>query len=162
MKTKSINQTVMAALAVVTLLASVSSVAGLWAVTHLGGCLTDTLRSAKVLTELLLADNNARREETRQYGDNELRTVAKGLGMDPTQSRFPAAKRDRGQDESSLVIAVDHNACILCDRCIRGCNEVRHNEVIGRMGKGYTSRIAFDERWDPWPNEEEAREESRL
>jgi len=37
MKTKSINQSVMAALAVVTLLASVSSSAGLWAVTHLGG-----------------------------------------------------------------------------------------------------------------------------
>src|SRR4051812_32314071 len=101
-------------------------------------------RSVKVLTELLLADNNAKREETRQYGDNELRTIAKSFGMDPNKSRFPAAKRDRGQDESSLVIAVDHNACILCDRCIRGCNEVRHNEVIGRMGKGYTARIAFD------------------
>jgi len=50
MKTKSINQSVMAALAIVTLLASVSSAAGLWAVTHLGGGLTDTLRSAKVLT----------------------------------------------------------------------------------------------------------------
>src|SRR5262249_1542902 len=47
-------------------------------------------------------------------------------------------------DESSMVIAVDHNACILCDRCIRGCNEVRHNEVIGRAGKGYKAHIAFD------------------
>ena len=50
MQLKSINQKVMAALAAVTVLASVSSAAGLWAVTHLGGGLTDTLRSAKVLT----------------------------------------------------------------------------------------------------------------
>ncbi len=46
--------------------------------------------------------------------------------------------------DSSLVIAVDHNACILCDRCVRGCNDIRDNQVIGRMGKGYQARIAFD------------------
>ena len=43
-----------------------------------------------------------------------------------------------------MVIAVDHNACILCDRCIRACNDIRNNQVIGRTGKGYQSRIAFD------------------
>lgn len=77
--------------------------------------------SVKVLTELLLADNNVRRDESRQYADNELRTIAKQFGLDPTRSRFPAMKKERGQDESSLVIAVDHNACILCDRCVRAC-----------------------------------------
>jgi CRP-like cAMP-binding protein/Fe-S-cluster-containing hydrogenase component 2 len=100
--------------------------------------------SVKILTELLLADNNVRRDETRQYADNELRTIAKNFGLDPTKSRFPAMKKDRGVDESSLVIAVDHNACILCDRCVRACGEVKHNEIIGRSGKGYTARIAFD------------------
>src|SRR6185369_8474891 len=40
--------------------------------------------------------------------------------------------------------AVDHDACILCDRCIRGCDEVRSNFVLGRMGKGYAADIAFD------------------
>lgn len=100
--------------------------------------------SVKILTELLLADNNVRRDESRQYADNELRTIAKNFGLDPTRSRFPPMEKPRGQDESSLVIAVDHNACILCDRCVRACGEVKHNEIIGRMGKGYTARIAFD------------------
>jgi CRP-like cAMP-binding protein/Fe-S-cluster-containing hydrogenase component 2 len=100
--------------------------------------------SVKILTELLLADNNVRRDETRQYADNELRTIAKSLNLDANRSRFPAMKQDRGQDESSLVIAVDHNACILCDRCVRACGEIKHNEIIGRMGKGYTARISFD------------------
>ena len=55
-------------------------------------------------------------------------------------------ERERPRDDSSLVIAVDHNACILCDRCIRGCDEIQNNDVIGRTGKGYAARIAFDGR----------------
>ena len=42
------------------------------------------------------------------------------------------------------MIAVDHEACILCDRCIRGCDEIRHNDVLGRRGKGFMAGIAFD------------------
>src|SRR5262245_21656881 len=100
--------------------------------------------SVKVLTQLLLSDHDRPREMNKQYGDNELRTIAKQFGIDPDHSPFPRSVQDRGQDDSSLVIAVDHNACILCDRCIRGCNEIRNNQVIGRMNKGYKSRIAFD------------------
>ncbi|MFW6084263.1 MAG: 2Fe-2S iron-sulfur cluster-binding protein, partial [Gemmatimonadota bacterium] len=47
-------------------------------------------------------------------------------------------------DQSSHVIRVDHQACILCDRCIRACDDVQVNNVIGRTGKGYETRIAFD------------------
>ena len=51
---------------------------------------------------------------------------------------------NRPTDTSSPVIAVDHQACILCDRCIRACDDIQVNEVIGRTGKGYTTRIGFD------------------
>ncbi len=100
--------------------------------------------AVKILTELLLADHSTPREAHKEYGDNELRTIAKNFGMNPQASRFPRSGKDRGHDESSVVIAVDHNACILCDRCTRGCNEIRNNQVLSRMGKGYTARIAFD------------------
>jgi CRP-like cAMP-binding protein/formate hydrogenlyase subunit 6/NADH:ubiquinone oxidoreductase subunit I len=63
-----------------------------------------------------------------------------GLG----QSRFPRRTTPRGHDDSSLAIQVDHEACILCDRCIRGCDEIRHNWVLARRGKGYQAGIAFD------------------
>ena len=33
---------------------------------------------------------------------------------------------------------MDFDACIFCDRCIRGCSEIRDNFVLGRMGKGST------------------------
>jgi CRP-like cAMP-binding protein/Fe-S-cluster-containing hydrogenase component 2 len=100
--------------------------------------------SIKILTELLLADHEVPREAHKEYGDNELRTVAKNLGLNPYGSRFPKSGRDRGHDESSVVIAVDHNACILCDRCVRSCNDIRDNQIIGRTGKGYKTHIAFD------------------
>ena len=47
-------------------------------------------------------------------------------------------------DDTSPLIHVDPNACILCDRCSRACTDVKQNFVIGRTGKGYTTRIGFD------------------
>jgi CRP-like cAMP-binding protein/formate hydrogenlyase subunit 6/NADH:ubiquinone oxidoreductase subunit I len=104
---------------------------------------SDRVQAAvRTLTELLLTDHERPRDPNRQYGENELETLSRRLGV--TSTRFPRAAVERGRDDSSLVIAVDHNACILCDRCVRACNEIRHNEVIGRAGKGYAARIAFD------------------
>mgnify|MGYP006280635671 FL=1 len=101
-------------------------------------------KAVGILTELLLADTQVPRGAHLQ-GGNELHALAEGLGIDPAKPpRFPLTVRDRGRDESSLVIAVDHSACILCDRCVRGCNEIRNNQVLGRAGKGYGARVAFD------------------
>jgi formate dehydrogenase major subunit len=57
----------------------------------------------------------------------------------------PVTDRLTLKDPSSKVIAVDHAACILCDRCIRACDRVQVNEVIGRGGKGYGAHIVFDD-----------------
>lgn len=44
----------------------------------------------------------------------------------------------------SPPFVVDHNNCVLCDRCIRSCSDVKPFQVIGRSGKGGSTRIAFD------------------
>ena len=75
-------------------------------------------------------------------GDCELETLAKRENI--VQPRFARRTTGRGKDNSSLSIAVDFDACILCDRCIRGCDEIKNNFVLGRMGKGYAAGIAFD------------------
>lgn len=59
-------------------------------------------------------------------------------------SSFILQPSDLPSDVSSPVIAVDHSACILCDRCVRACDDLQSNEVIGRSGKGHTAQIAFD------------------
>ena len=92
-------------------------------------------RSRRTLIELLMSDHPSPCARQRQSNDCELETLARLEGI--TQPRFPRRLSPRGQDNSSLVIAVDHEACILCDRCIRGCDEIRQNNVLGRRGKGF-------------------------
>ena len=99
------------------------------------------------LLELLLADYPADATDRLKTGRDELAelAVAYGIEWDGTaQVGGIPAGGGRPSDESSPVIHVNHQACILCDRCIRACDDVQVNEVIGRTGKGYETRIAFD------------------
>jgi len=104
---------------------------------------SDSVKKARrTLVELLMADHPSPCLRQRQSHDCELEELAQAEGI--AQSRYPKRNSVRGRDDSSAVIHVDLDACILCDRCIRGCNEVRDNQVLGRMGKGYNAGIAFD------------------
>ncbi len=98
--------------------------------------------SVSLLTELLMTDHPSPCAKHAASHDCELEVLAEAVGFHET--RFPRRVEPKPKDDSSFVIAVDHNACIMCDRCVRGCNEIRNNQVIGRMGKGYEARISFD------------------
>lgn len=99
-------------------------------------------RARRTLYELLLADHPSPCARQAATGDCELEFQARVAGVE-TQ-RFVARPSARGIDDSSAIITVDHSACILCDRCIRGCSEIKQNFVIGRTGKGAEAAIAFD------------------
>jgi formate dehydrogenase major subunit len=101
-------------------------------------------RSRTGLIELLLADQPDRDRDPKQTktGDNELLALADKY--DVTKENGLPVGSGRGTDTSSPVISVDHDACILCDRCVRACDDIQGNDVIGRSGKGYGTRIAFD------------------
>ncbi len=99
-------------------------------------------RSRRMLVELLMADHPTPCARQQQLGTCDLEGLASRYGLAP--SRFATRASTNGLDVSSPVIAVDHNACILCDRCIRACDEIQVNEVIGRHGKGFLAKIGFD------------------
>ncbi|MGH3549209.1 MAG: molybdopterin-dependent oxidoreductase, partial [Pseudonocardiaceae bacterium] len=102
-------------------------------------------RSRATLTELLIADQPPRDADPKQTttGDNMLLALADRYGVSREATALPCGS-GRGIDTSNPVIAVDHDACILCDRCTRACDDIQGNDVIGRSGKGYRTRIAFD------------------
>src|SRR3954471_23769236 len=118
-------------------------------------------KAVNVMTELLTADHlkdapaPAPAAELAPF--NELKQIADQCGL--KGSRFsldvlqtpPVRKQPTGRggmrgplDVSSPVWVVDHSACILCERCMRACDEVKQNNVIGRTGKGRTAGISFD------------------
>jgi Fe-S-cluster-containing hydrogenase component 2/CRP-like cAMP-binding protein len=108
----------------------------------------------KTLVELLMSDHPSPCErEQKQEGACELERWAKELGVG--KPAFPARSREQVEvnkkgvaknavDHSNPAIRIDHAACVVCDRCVRACSDIRGNYVIGRMGKGAGTSISFD------------------
>jgi len=102
-------------------------------------------RNRAQLTELLLADQPPVEEDPKETttADNELLLLVRQYGLAQDELDVPC-DAGRGEDRSNPVISVNHDACILCDRCVRACDDIQGNDVIGRFGKGYETRIGFD------------------
>ncbi|WP_339742354.1 cyclic nucleotide-binding domain-containing protein [uncultured Rubinisphaera sp.] len=104
-------------------------------------------RLGGLAVELLMSDqaNPQRHLQVEDKQLPELYKLARQVDV-PATPRFPrsSSHATRTVDTSSSMIKVDHGACIMCDRCIRGCTDVKHNNVIGRTGSGYQTRISFD------------------
>src|SRR3990170_4921454 len=100
-------------------------------------------RARKVPLELLLADHPRPCEKARLDPDGcelerHARTYRVGSG------RFPASDGGTRPDPSNPAILFDPIACIDCYRCVRACDEVQVNDVIGIAGRGSGARIIFD------------------
>ena len=93
----------------------------------------------RMVMEMLVADQPAR--ETAHDPDSKFWAWADAMGV--TDSRFPA--RDKIEcDSSHVAIAVNLDACIHCNLCVRACREVQVNDVIGMAYRGHGSKIVFD------------------
>src|SRR6516225_3545687 len=101
---------------------------------------TDRAKTArKMVTELLLTDQPAR--ELAHDPGSELWKIATRLEI--AQGRFPR-RQTPASDRSHPAMAVNLDACIHCNLCVRACREVQVNDVIGMAGRGYAEKIVFD------------------
>jgi formate dehydrogenase major subunit len=95
----------------------------------------------KLVMELLVADQPPRTEA--HDADSKFWHWAEAL--DVTESRFPARSDGRpAPDRSHGAMAVNLDACIQCNLCVRACREVQGNDVIGMAFRGHHSEIVFD------------------
>jgi formate dehydrogenase major subunit len=95
--------------------------------------------SRKMVFELLLADQPAR--ETAPDPQSKFWAWTDRMGI--ATSRFPE-DRSYAPDRSHTAMAVNLDACIQCNLCVRACREVQVNDVIGMAGRGHLEKIVFD------------------
>jgi len=69
----------------------------------------------------------------------ELQKVAAYLGI--TERRFRRTAEPRPVDESNPFFKLDHNYCIMCQRCTRACDEVTVVNAIEVLDRGPRSKI---------------------
>src|ERR1700674_53205 len=63
--------------------------------------------------------------------------------LEVSDSRFPR-RPPAAPDRSHPAMAVQLDACIHCNLCVRACREVQVNDVIGMAGRGWHEKIVFD------------------
>src|SRR5215831_13744827 len=102
---------------------------------------TDRAKTARrMVAELLLADQPG--QELAHDPDSELWQTVKRQNIDGG-GRFPRDARP-APDRSHPAMAVNLDACIHCNLCVRACREVQVNDVIGMAGRGHQAKIVFD------------------
>jgi formate dehydrogenase major subunit len=93
----------------------------------------------RMVTELLLADQPPR--DVAHDPDSELWQIVARQKLE--QGRFPR-RAPPVPDRSHPAMAVNLDACIHCNLCVRACREVQVNDVIGMAGRGHSEKIVFD------------------
>jgi formate dehydrogenase major subunit len=93
----------------------------------------------RMVAELLLADQPD--EKHAHDPDSELWKIVKRQNI--AAGRFPK-RAAPVPDRSHVAMAVNLDACIHCNLCVRACREVQVNDVIGMAGRGHTEKIVFD------------------
>jgi formate dehydrogenase major subunit len=105
-------------------------------------------KSQKLVIEMLLSDMPEQGykwigdDATRQHG--ELSDWAARLGVTVRPELKALTREQPPCDMSHPAMAVNLDACIQCNRCVRACREEQVNDVIGYAFRGSHSAIVFD------------------
>src|ERR1700752_4642852 len=95
----------------------------------------------KMVFELLIADQPDRNTAAHDPASKFWNWADR---IEIATSRLPSRERDPAPDRSHVAMAVNLDACILCNLCVRACREVQVNDVIGMAGRGHNEKIVFD------------------
>jgi formate dehydrogenase major subunit len=106
------------------------------------------VRSQKMVLEMLLADMPDEgykwNEGNKASPHGELSDWATRMNV-TARPELKALRREQPKaDVSHPAMAVNLDACIQCNRCVRACREEQVNDVIGYAKRGPHSEIVFD------------------
>jgi predicted molibdopterin-dependent oxidoreductase YjgC len=108
---------------------------------------TDTERvldARRFVVELLLSCHPLDCLTCDKGGDCALQNLAYDLGV--TGTRTKGEMHDYRVDTSNPFIVRDYNKCILCQRCVRTCDEIQGIQAIKNSYRGFDTKVttAFD------------------
>jgi bidirectional [NiFe] hydrogenase diaphorase subunit len=101
----------------------------------------------KMIVELMFTERNHICSVCVSNGHCELQTMAQTLNIDHVRFpyRYPKVEVDASHDR----FVVDHNRCILCQRCVRVCDEIEGAHTWDVMGRGIEAQVVTDLN-QPW------------
>ena len=105
-------------------------------------CNERIIESRRTILEFLFAERNHNCMICAQSGDCELQKLAYELHMDHLS--VPASFDEFPTDVTSDYLALDHNRCILCGRCVRACQEISGARVLNFNNRGPHNLIGLD------------------
>ena len=95
----------------------------------------ETMR--RTLVDLLLSEHNCDCITCDASGRCELEELAHRYALDRRNRKFTAVPRPLPPlDDSSPVLVYDPSKCVLCERCIKGCDEIQGKEIISTAHRG--------------------------
>jgi len=109
---------------------------------------TETLsKYRKMVLEMLFSERNHVCAVCVSNGNCDLQQLA--ADHDVTHVQFPYLYPHATVDASHDWFAMDHNRCILCQRCVRVCDEIEGAHTWDVSGRGVESRVITDLN-QPW------------
>ncbi|MBW1779408.1 MAG: molybdopterin-dependent oxidoreductase [Deltaproteobacteria bacterium] len=100
------------------------------------------IESRRTILEYLLAERNHNCMFCPQSGNCELQELAYELQVDHLS--VPSSFDAFPTDITSEYLAIDHNRCILCGRCVRACQEISGAHVLNFNNRGPHNLIGLD------------------
>lgn len=98
-------------------------------------------KARREILEFLLFAYHDSGYQDGQKGETQFMHWVRHFGLDPATSQSPSPRYPVNSDPNP-VVWVDLNKCILCNRCIRACEEVQGRFVWGLTKRGFDSQIS--------------------
>ncbi len=97
------------------------------------------LEARRINLELLFANHDLNCVTCDKNRDCKLQKYAEEYMI--KDIRFHGETRHEEPDNSSISIKRDNSKCILCERCLRVCNEIQTTYAIGLQNRGFDTTI---------------------
>jgi formate dehydrogenase major subunit len=92
--------------------------------------------------ELYVSDHPPELLNGQSHARTEIREMAQRLGVTQTRYGWDGVRHSGlAKDESNPYFTFDPNACIVCSRCVRACDEVQGTLALTVENRGFQSRV---------------------